>query len=122
MFISRRPCRCIIGDCRQACKQTFTDKTLIHQNIQCISKIFLASTALSREYFPVSSDFLEPVDPKMSYFLERIFTSGIIQWKIRNNRRENLPILRQRIFLSSRHFLLVIKPYCRFLYFAPWYT
>ena len=45
MFISWRRRR-IVGDCRQVCKQTFTDKILKHQNIQRISKIFLASTAL----------------------------------------------------------------------------
>ena len=38
------------------------------------------------EFFPVSSDFLQPVDPEISnFFLEQIFTSGIILWKIRNN-------------------------------------
>ena len=70
------------------------DKILKHQNIQRISNIIIPSKHRLEVEIPVSSDFLEPVDPEISIFLEQIFTSDIIQWKIRNNRRENLPISR----------------------------
>ena len=57
-------------------------------SIRRISEIFAAGTVLSYRVFPVSSDFFDSLDLKISifFFWEQIFTSGIIHNKTSKTR------------------------------------